>query len=123
MMDPIPPQGKKRKRSFDMDKSGCCWNPDSDTSQFIKRFRGNRFETRFYPIVIRSLTGKNVVINVHPDDTIFDVKCFILSKEGIPPEDQRLIYQGKTLADCKHIKDYNIKDSSVLYIVLSIQGG
>ena len=67
-----------------------------------------------------TLTGKKTFWNVSPHDTIGLYKNFLLLYEGIPPEQQRLIFDGKQLDDNKTIADYNIKNESTLYLVLRL---
>ncbi|KAL9227829.1 hypothetical protein vseg_003475 [Gypsophila vaccaria] len=74
-------------------------------------------------IKVKTLTGKEIEIDIEPTDTIDRVKERVEEKEGIPPVQQRLIYAGKQLADDKTAKDYNIEGGSVLHLVLALRGG
>ena len=67
-----------------------------------------------------TLTGKKTFWNVSPHDTIGLYKNFLLLYEGIPSEQQRLIFDGKQLDDNKTIADYNRKNESTLYLVLRL---
>ncbi|KAG6391339.1 hypothetical protein SASPL_149093 [Salvia splendens] len=72
---------------------------------------------------VKTLTGKEIEIDIEPTDTIDRIKERVEEKEGIPPVQQRLIYAGKQLGDDKTAKDYNIEGGSVLHLVLALRGG
>jgi len=69
------------------------------------------------------MTGKTVSIEVEAGESIEEVKAKISEKEGIPPEQQRLIFGGQQLEDAKSLEDYGVGDDDTFHLVLRLRGG
>ena len=67
-------------------------------------------------IFYKNLSGHTCLLKVQLSNTTDNVKGQIQAKEGIPPNEQRLIYAGKPLEDGKQLKDYNIQQMDILHL-------
>jgi hypothetical protein len=74
-------------------------------------------------VFVKTLNGKVISLEVESGDTIPQVKRLIQLKEGVIPEDMRLIHAGKQLFDDKTVADYNIKKEDTIHLVLRLYGG
>ena len=74
-------------------------------------------------IFVKTMTGKTITISISPEDKIFVLKFFIQLREGVPPDQQRLVFDGRQLEDNRSLADFNIQKESTIHWVLRLRGG
>lgn len=74
-------------------------------------------------VFVKTLTGQSIAIDYRADLTVAELKNEVSSREGIPVQQQRLIFQGKQLENDSTLEDYNIQPSNTIHLVLHVKGG
>eukprot|EP01083_Nonionella_stella_P094403 264826_1 len=77
---------------------------------------------RSYDIFVKTQTGKTLILDMEPNDTIQTLKTKINTAEGIPFEQQRLVYAGESLENGRTLSQYNIQNKATVYLVLRLCG-
>ncbi|KAF9780044.1 ubiquitin [Thelephora terrestris] len=74
-------------------------------------------------IKVKTLTGKEIELDIEPKDTIEDIKKKVEEQSGVPPQQQRLIFGGRQMQDTTQASENNIVPGAVLHLVLALRGG
>ncbi|VDB91519.1 unnamed protein product [Peniophora sp. CBMAI 1063] len=74
-------------------------------------------------IKVKTLTGKEIELDIDPDDKITRIKEKVEEQSGVPPPQQRLIFGGRQMNDDKTAKELNVSAGAVLHLVLALRGG
>lgn len=74
-------------------------------------------------VKVITLTGDEKIVEADPSEKVLDIKERLEELEGIPPEQQRLIFQGRQLKDDKTLNSYKLKHGTVLHLVVALRGG
>lgn len=74
-------------------------------------------------LLVKTLTGKTITVDVNEDDTVETLKQRINEKEGIPVDQQRLIYSGKQISEERTMSDYGVTNGATMHLVLRLRGG
>jgi len=92
---------------------------DNSTIHLDNMLRGGKM----LQIHVKTLQGKTMTLDISEDDTIDAIKQKITDKEGIPVDQQRLIFNGKQLEQGRTASDYGLEDGSNIHLVLRLRGG
>jgi ubiquitin C len=87
------------------------------TLHLVLRLRGGM------QIFVRTLTGKTMTFEVQANETMQDIKKKIADREGIPPDQQRLLFVGKELKDDTTLQDHGIQKESTIHLIMRLPGG
>jgi len=73
-------------------------------------------------VIVKTLTGKSIPFEVISNMTVATLKERLQDKEGIPPDQQRMIYLGKQLEDGRTLGDYGVVNKGIIHLVLRLRG-
>ncbi|KAK8440831.1 hypothetical protein RJF_2590 [Candidozyma auris] len=74
-------------------------------------------------VKVKTLTGRDIPVDVESSDKVIRIKEMMEEKEGIPPAQQRLIFNGSQLNDEITIEESGIQAGASLHLVLTLRGG
>jgi ubiquitin len=74
-------------------------------------------------VFVKTVTGKTMTVDVQPTDTVDTVRQAIQTKEGIPSNHQRLIFNGRQLKQEETIAESGLQNHSQVHMVLRLLGG
>jgi len=94
--------------------------PNQPSTSFLSQTLGIRGGMELF---VKTMTGKTVSIEAEEGETIEEIKAKITEKEGIPAEQQRLIFGGQQLEDAKTLEDYGVDEDDTFHLVLRLRGG
>ncbi len=100
--------------TFDMHVTTCV---------FYYRPKSGEGSSKEFKLFAKTLTGKTITVDVESRDTIETVKQKIQEREGIPPDQQRLVFKAKTMEDDHTLDDYDVPAQSTMDLILRLRGG